>query len=60
MKCPACDAENSFRWTPPVYQCRECLQEITRELHEELLSQDYDRWLASPPEEQTIDTPFQK
>ena len=52
MNCPACDAKNSMRWTPPTYTCRECDHELARREYDRAIGGDWDKFLSEPPEEE--------
>ena len=51
MRCPACDVHGCVKWTPPVYTCQKCGHELTRREYSREVEGDWDRFLASPPEE---------
>ena len=52
MNCPACNAKNSMRWTPPRYTCEECGHELTGREYDRGVQSDWDAFLASPPKEE--------
>jgi len=55
MECPACLKANSMHWilAENVIECRTCGHELTPQEYQRAIDGDYDRWLASPPEEDT-------
>ena len=50
MDCPACNTTNMMRWMPPRYECRECGHELAKREYQREVENDWDNWLASPPD----------
>ncbi len=54
MICPGCYGNDTLHWTPDgACVCRGCGYEMTPREYRREIEGDYDRWLASPPEEET-------
>ena len=53
MECPLCLGENNMHRTmhDGAVACRKCGHEMTPREYNREVENDYDRWLASPPEE---------